>query len=70
MNKKAFCVLEFAKTESIVTVQRKCLCAAKQTGRPGPEVETAVYRDLMQQFAALLQIDNGDCCLQQDGATR
>ena len=23
MNKKAFCVLEFAKTESIVTVQRR-----------------------------------------------
>ena len=59
-------VLEFAKTESIVTVQRRfrimyhteppndktihewymkfqqsgCLCAAKQSGRPGPSAET------------------------------
>ena len=28
-----------------------------------------MHRDLVQQFAATLQLDKRDCCLQQDGAT-
>ena len=34
VNKKAFCVLEFAKTESIVTVQRRFRTMADGPGRP------------------------------------
>jgi hypothetical protein len=32
-------------------------------------VDGAVYRDLVQQFVAWLEVDERDCWFQQDGAT-
>jgi hypothetical protein len=32
-------------------------------------VDDAVYRDLVQQFVALLELDERNCWFQQDGAT-